>query len=91
MRHPRHALGQVLTRMPMLRAVPATTLIAISTEEAFRFGILVSAIYLSCPSEIEPTPSRPGAPDSFSTPAAVVHRSWCRFAHLTIAAAIASG
>ena len=66
----RHMLGQVPTRIPMLRAVPATTLIEVSTDEAFRSGILVSAALLSCSSVIEPTPSRPGEPEPFSTPAA---------------------
>ena len=32
----------------MLRAVPATMLIAASTEAAFRSGILVSAIFFTC-------------------------------------------
>ena len=66
----RRPLDQVLTRMPMLRAVPDTTLIAISTDEVFRFGILVSAIPLSCSSVIEPTPSRRGEPEPFYTLAA---------------------
>ena len=39
------ALLQSITSTPMLRAVPATMLIAVSREAALRSGILSSAIF----------------------------------------------
>ena len=54
------------TWIPLLRAVPAATLIAVSTDEVFRFGILVSAVLPSCTSVINPTLSRPGEPSTRS-------------------------
>lgn len=51
----------------MLRAVPAIIRIADSTEDAFRSGILVSAIFLTCSVVIFATLFLFGTPEPDST------------------------
>ncbi len=60
--------------MPMLRAVPFTLLIAVSSEAAFKSGIFCLAISETCFSVTLPTLSLLGAPEPLAMPAARFNR-----------------
>ena len=59
----------------MLRAVPATMLIAASKEAALRSGILVSAIFFTCSLVMEATFVLLGVPEAVSMPHAFLIRT----------------
>ena len=61
--------------MPMLRAVPAIMLMALSTLAAFRSGILVSAILRTCSLVILATLFLFGTPEALSRPQAFLIRT----------------
>jgi hypothetical protein len=61
--------------MPIERAVPSTRRIAASTVLAFRSGIFVSAISLTCALVTLPTLFLFGSPEAFSRPAAFFKRT----------------
>src|ERR1700760_998134 len=59
-----------VTSIPMLRAVPFTLLIAVSSDAAFKSGIFCFAISATCFSVTLPTLSLFGVPDPLAMPAA---------------------
>src|SRR5580704_6821078 len=71
---PSHSVAQ-LTLRPIDRAVPSMIRVACSRSCALRTACLTSAISRTCCLEREPTLSRFGFPDPFSTPAAFFNSS----------------
>ena len=61
--------------MPMLRAVPAIMLIALSTDAALRSGIFCSAIFFTCSRVIFATLVLFGVPEAVSMPHAFLMRT----------------
>jgi len=68
-------LHQSLTSIPIDLAAPATIAIADSIDSVLRSGSLISAIFLICALVTEPTLTRFGVPEPFSTPASFFSRT----------------